>query len=249
MWMQILQAAGLPLIGRAYPSYWEEVLGDFNTRGFHESRLRAGIWWKTNPDPESGAYLFPDQTQRHLVKVFIEGLTRTDIAFVDRVVGTMRDWRSFTRSFASLEQTERDYYSQREVPFPVPARDLPIPYQWWLLNYELVRDIATRRYPVRLTTYDRVLRDPPHEIGRMLDWIEVDDPQARRAAIACVEGTLRTPREALAVEDEVEPDVVEIFDALFDTVDRGEIISPALIGRMNLVQQMLQERFHKDHEE
>ena len=90
LWMQILAAAGLPVIGEKVPASWEALAAEFNPGGFYESELTAGIYYKTNPHPRSGAYLFPEQTREHAVKVFVPGLVRSDVAFIDRVIATVR---------------------------------------------------------------------------------------------------------------------------------------------------------------
>ena len=107
MWMQILAAAGIEVIGERRPQHWSEHLTAANPDGFYESELVAGIYFRTNPHPISGAFLFPDQTMHHAVKVFIPGLIRTDLAFIDRVIATMRPWRAFARSRARLQALTR----------------------------------------------------------------------------------------------------------------------------------------------
>jgi hypothetical protein len=245
MWMQVLQAAGFPVIGSAYPAHWGQALGAFNQRGFFESRLRSGIWWRTNPNPETGAYLFPEQTQRHLVKVFVDGLVRTDVAFVDHVVVTMRDWRSYSRSFGDIRQTERAWFEEQGLPFPSDDKTLPPPYQWWRQNYDLVRDIATRRHQASFTTYDHVLRAPKACITQILDRLEVVDPARRAAAIACIEPSLHTPRPVHPSEAMVPPEDAAVFDLLFTTVDQGHPIGPELIEEMNALQERLQPRLEE----
>ena len=65
MWMQILIAAGFPHIGEAFPMRWEQTIKAANPDGFFESHLRRGVFYKTNPHPKTGAYLFPEQVQHH----------------------------------------------------------------------------------------------------------------------------------------------------------------------------------------
>lgn len=243
MWMQVLQAAGLPPIGSAYPAYWEEALGEFNRGGFHESRLRAGIWWRTNPHPETGAYLFPEATRRHAVKVFADGLVRTDVAFIDFVVVTLRDWRSFTRSFDALHAREVAWYEEQGLEFPAGARARPLPYQWWRQNFEVVRDIATRRHPARFTTYDRVVRDAAGEVGAVLDRLDLRAKAARDAAIAAVKPEFRTDRSVHPDEASVDPQDAAAFDALFETVDAGRAIDPPLIAVLNEAEVRIRARF------
>lgn len=106
LWMQMLGAAGYSIIGEAFPSVWEESIREANPRGFFESRLRQGVFFATNPDPESGEFIFPDPSKNHAVKVFVPGLVRTDYAFIDRVVGTMRHWSAYSTSLSRLYELE-----------------------------------------------------------------------------------------------------------------------------------------------
>src|ERR1700689_1547774 len=93
MWMQILIAAGIPHCGSAFPKDWEVTLKDANKEGFYESLLRTGIYYATNPPPRTGAYFFPEQVERHCVKVFIPGLVRSDRAYIGKVIASVREWR------------------------------------------------------------------------------------------------------------------------------------------------------------
>ena len=120
MWMQVLEAAGYKWIGQHYLGAWEKSIQAANPRGFYESRLRQGIFFATNPDPATGAFLPPDATRRHVVKVFIPGLIRTDLAYLDRALATLRPWREQVVSlrrlyamedafFATLPDDQREY--------------------------------------------------------------------------------------------------------------------------------------------
>ena len=93
MWMQILRDGGIELIGEAFPKKWDQTIREANPHGFYESPLRRGINFTTNPHPQTGAYLAPEPTRNHAVKVFAPGLVRSDLAYIDRVVVTMRPWR------------------------------------------------------------------------------------------------------------------------------------------------------------
>ncbi len=245
MWMQILQAAGFPVIGERFPRKWEKTIRDANPAGFYESRLRQGIYFATNPNPKTGAFLHPKQTRRHAVKVFIPGLCRTDYAYLDRVLATMRDWREYTRSLERLYALEDAFNRTR------PLRDgeteeqrqgalarvaerrgkLPPPIEWWFETYELVRDVATRRYPFHLVTYRRLLEDPDKEIRRVVEWIGEGDADA---AIGAVKPELRT-QEAPEVDVSgiLDADAVAVMDAVYDSVHQRGRLDAALLGRMN----------------
>ena len=165
MWMQLMQAAGVPVIGEAFSSVWRDTIYDANPHGFYESPLRRGVYYATNPDPKSGAFLHPNDVRGAAVKVFVPGLCRTDLAYVDRVVATVRDWREYGTSLRRLLSMEAEALARRDgKPRDETPRHEPL-LEWWLENYLLIRDVATRRYPIRLVSYARVVNEP-HQIGR-----------------------------------------------------------------------------------
>src|SRR5690606_3556008 len=102
MWMQILKASGLQLLGDAFPGRWGETIREANPDGFYESVYRRGINFQTNPHPQTGEYLHHDQTRDVAVKGFVPGLVRSDMAFITKVLATMRPWREYHHSVARL---------------------------------------------------------------------------------------------------------------------------------------------------
>jgi hypothetical protein len=185
MWMQVLRGAGFPIIGTPFPGAWEQSIKAANPEGFFESPFRKGIYYATNPDPKTGAFLHPKAVQDHVVKVFVPGLIRSDMAYLRRVLATMRNWRSYGPSLKRLYDLEDHYMNTRplrqgeseeqrgEIAKEVVRRrgNLPPPIEWWLESYDLIRDVTTRKYPFHLVTYERLLADPEHEIQKALGWI------------------------------------------------------------------------------
>lgn len=218
MWMQALVAAGFPAIGTAFPSNWGDTLRHHNPRGFYESQFRLGVNFETNPHPATGQFLFPSDVARHLVKVFPGGLVRSDYGYIDQVVATIRDWRSYDQSIRKLGADDR----------PGKERALPPWLEWWLENYALIRDVAIRRHAVVMTSYDAVLRDPEKEIGHVVDWLGGED---RAAAVASVDKQLQ--RSARVAEDSPDESIVAVFDELYDSIDRERRVPSALVQRMN----------------
>ena len=247
MWMQLLSAAGFPPIGAAFPRNWETTIKDANPAGFWESKLRHGIYYLTNPDPQTGQYLFPEQTRQCAVKVFVPGLIKTDRAFIGRVVATVRPWRQYVRSLERLYQMERDARDaakeKNEDPLP-PAVYLPPVIEWWVENFSLFSDIVTRRYPFTMVSYDSVIEDPDTAVRRVFDWLGEGDADA---AVAQVDPALRTQdvtaHEAKAAgEDDVEPELVEVFDALCEVVRKQEPIEQSFIDLLNETNERLSAR-------
>jgi len=250
MWMQLLQAAGFPPIGDAFPRNWETTLKDANPGGFWESELRRGIFYETNPDPKTGTYLFPEQTERHAVKVFIPGLLKTDRAFISKVVATIRPWRQYLGSVHRLYAIERKAQKaarkDSSSPLPPPVVMSPI-VEWWVENFSLISDIVTRRYPFYMVAYDSVLEAPDETLHAVFRWLGEGDAGA---AIQKVEPALRTQahdsqNEAHQEEDSLEPEVIEVFDALYDLVLKQAPLEQAFVDRLNETNEALGPRIEE----
>ena len=125
MWMQILIGAGYPIIGEAFPMRWEHTIKAANPEGFYESHLRRGIFYRTNPHPKTGAYLFPEQVAHHAVKVFIPGLVRSDRAFIGKVIATVREWREYESSIARLYAIEDESRRAEGKGALIPEERMP----------------------------------------------------------------------------------------------------------------------------
>lgn len=235
MWMQLLRAGGLPVFGEAFPLGWGDTIRDANRRGFYESMLRHGVYWRTNPHPKTGAYFFPEQVERHAVKVFVPGLVRTDRAYIGRVVATVRHWREYPQSLTRLRSMERDAAERSGTALPEPRRRLDPVLEWWTENFMLIRDIATRRYPVHVTTYDRLLDDPRREIDAVFGWFDAG-PLDRDAAARTVDVAARTADRATRTDLEPSPSWAAhtaVFDALYEAVHGGGGLDQALLDALN----------------
>ncbi len=250
MWMQLLKAAGFPPIGDAFPRNWAKTIKDANPGGFWESELRRGIYYATNPQPKTGTYLFPQQTRRNAVKVFIPGLIRSDLAFIDKVVATVRPWRQYVRSLNRLYAMEREAQEAARKDSgidPLPPVFMTPVIEWWVENFSLISDIVTRRYPFYMVSYDAVLSDPDVTLRKAFEWIGDGDVEA---AIAEVQPMLRTQGEdsddEVDVGDlELEPEVVEVFDALYDLVLEQRPLDQAFVDRLNQTNETLDECIQK----
>lgn len=234
MWMQILIAAGLPHLGEAFPAPWGDALRPANRHGFFESQLVAGIYHATNPQPESGAYLFPQQTRTHAVKVFIPGLVRSDVAFLDRVIATVRGWREYATSLQTINDLTGN---DREAElFDVP---LSPSLRWWVENFALVRDIATRRYPAHVTTYSRLLAAPQREIEAVLGWVGQGNA---RAAVDVVDPSMRTVSARCPTPTDISPTHAQVFDDLYTQIHEGRDFSHSFIEALNQTDRELRPR-------
>lgn len=227
MWMQILIAAGLPYVGEPFSGRWEQTIKAANPDGFYESHLRRGIYYKTNPNPKNGAYLFPEQVQHHAVKVFIPGLVRSDRAYITRVIATVREWREYEASIRRLYAMEDDARRREGKDDLVPLR-MPGALEWWGENFALVRDIAVRRYPVHVQSYEGLLADPDKVVREVVRWIGRGDADAALAAVKPENRTQFRPPS-----DTVEPEIAAVFDEFYAALHAGKGLSAPMLERLN----------------
>jgi hypothetical protein len=250
LWMQLLGAAGLTVIGDPFPLSWGESIRASNPDGFYESRLRGGIWFATNPDPKTGAWLHPRTTREHAVKVFIPGLIRSDYAFLHRVIATLRPWRAAVASLRRLHQQEEDWVARRDLSPDLrdsklaalrkTRGELPLAVEWWFEVYDLVRDASTRRYPVHFTTLERLQQQPEEELGRVFGWLGVGDPSAARPLVRPLAATpgATDPSDPAITEEQA-----RVFDAVYANIHQHGKLPRPLLDAMNQVQHDLEARY------
>ena len=243
MWMQILIGAGYPIIGEAFPMRWEHTIKAANPEGFYESHLRRGIFYRTNPHPKTGAYLFPEQVQHHAVKVFIPGLIRSDRAFIGKVIATVREWREYESSIARLYAIEDESRRAEGKGALIPEERMPGALEWWSENFALVRDIAVRRYPVHVQTYEGLLQQPDKVIRDVLKWLGRGDPDKALAAVKPEHRTQKRPESTT-----VEPAVAEVFDTFYAAMHAGKGLDAALLQKLNDTNELLVPRIAQIHQ-
>lgn len=237
MWMQILVAAGFEHIGEPFPGDWRELLASANPDGYWESQLLGGVYYRTNPHPLTGAFLFPEQTRFHAVKILVPGLVRSDLAYLDRVIGTVREWRQFSASRVRLRELYRQQYGL-EPHEQLLRLELPPALEWWVDNFALLRDIGTRRYAAHVCSYQSLLDDPERSIAEVLRWlgrgelaraVKVVRP-ARPASPTLVSAPAPAPADE---PSHVEAEDIEVFDELYDLIHRGLPLSAAFLDKLN----------------
>jgi hypothetical protein len=235
MWMQILVAAGFEAIGEPFPGDWPALLHEANPDGFWESQLLGGVYYRTNPHALTGSFLFPDQTHFHAVKILIPGLVRSDLAYIDRVIATVREWREFVASRERLRELNRRHEQELglEVHEQLMRLELPPALEWWVDNFALLRDIATRRYAAHVCSYQSLLDDPERAIAEVLAWLGRGDAARAVAAIKPERRTIRAPAEPPGEGPDIEAEFAEVFDELYDHIHKGTPLTAAFLTKLN----------------
>ncbi len=234
MWMQVFAAAGLPVLGKAFPRNWDKSsLREANPDGFYESVLRNGVYYRTNPHPVTGDYFMPDDVSGYVVKVFVPGVVRSERGYIEHLVANIREWREYEASINrlySLEDRDRAKHKpDAEAPFRFPPA-----LEWWMENFALVRDMSLRKYSALLQTYDDVLAHPDKVIGRVLGKIGLGDIDAAVAAVKPENRTQERPES-----DSLEPELTRVFDDLYQAVADGSGIKDSLLRDLNATNKRL----------
>ena len=239
MWMQVLRAAGCPVLGDQFPPAFAHGLQAANPDGFYESLLRNGIYFATNPHPVTGKYFRPEHVAGYAVKVFIPGVIRSERAYIGHLVANVRPWQEYEASILRLGALEDAAMTARGQPVPADRVLMPPAYEWWIENFSLVRDITIRRYPARLHTYAQVLADPEATIGATLRWLGRSDPADLASALAAVKPQHSTQQGATS-STTLPPDVARSFDDLHAAVADGTLFkNNALLRALSAQNQAL----------
>jgi hypothetical protein len=231
MWMQILAAAGFDTIGEPFPGDWRGLLSSANPDGYWESQLLGGVYYRTNPHPLTGAFLFPEQTRFHAVKIMVPGLVRSDLAYIDRVIATVREWRQFAASRTRLRELYDSHFAL-EPHEQIMRHELPPALEWWVDNFSLLRDLATRRYAAHVCSYQSLIEDPERAIGEVLRWLGRGD-EARAISVVRPERQTQHTQTPTPEPAGVEAEDIEVFDELYDHVHRGHALSAAFLAKLN----------------
>lgn len=238
MWMQVLRAAGRPVLGEAFPPAFVGGLKAANPDGFYESLLRNGIYFATNPHPVSGRYFLPEHVAGYAVKVFVPGVLRSERAYIGKLIANLRPWQEYEASLSRLYALEDEAMRARGQAVPEDRFVMPPAYEWWIENFSLVRDITLRRYPARLLSYASVLADPEGSVAAVLRFIAdapvaggvVDDLAAALTAVKPGHRTQDRPDSATTLA----PDVVQSFDDLHAAVVDGSLFTrPSLLRQLS----------------
>ena len=242
MWMQILRDAGVPIFGRAFSGDWDTTSRDANPEGFYESWFRNGINFTTNPHPQTGVYVHPTKVRGHGVKVFIPGLVRSDLAFIESVVATMRDWREYDASLRRLYAMEYEN-KHRQAGRPPQVFVDPV-LEWWSENHGLLADHITRTYPLHWVTYEETLSDPARVVTEVIQWLRVGDANAAQKT---VKPSLSTQRGAtLPVPEHVSAEHAAVFDELYRRVRERVPFDQSFIDTLNATNEALLPRIEAE---
>ncbi len=240
MWMQVLRAAGVPVLGSAFPRNWDKSsLKDANPDGFYESILRQGIYFRTNPHPTTGAYFMPADVEGYAVKVFVPGVVRSERAYIDLVVANVRKWREYEASINRLYALEQRDRQAKNPDGPMPFH-FPPAYEWWMENFALMRDISLRGYAYQLQTYDEVLREPARVIPEVLARMDLSDADIEAAVAAVKPGNRTQDEDVEPLRSEAVPDdLAEMFDELYEVVRDRRPVAGAFLQRLNATNRRL----------
>lgn len=226
--MQILKQGGFQILGEQFPAHWKNLIEKANPKGFYESTLVQGINYHTNPDPRSGAWLPPQEVTDVGVKIFADGLVKTDYGYITKVIFTIRNWQECEASQRRMDEIKSaDPELADADPNARRAALLPAGFTWWKANFSIVRDMQTRRYPAAALAYAELLENPEKIIGAAFEWLGGGDVQS---AVGAVESSLQTQKDITLVA--VNHDYGAVFDELYDTLVKDQHVTPGFYRKL-----------------
>ena len=226
--MQILEKGGIRILGEKFPADWKDRMEEANPNGYYESTLVQGINYHTNPDPRSGAWIPPQESKDIGVKIFADGLVKTDYSYITKVIFSIRQWQECETSQKRMDEIKVGRPESGGVdPNANIAARLPPGFTWWKANFSLVRDMQTRRYPSAVFSYAALLNDPEKIISATFEWLGNGNASA---AVNAVERSLQTQKDASLPE--VGHDYGGMFDELYDVLHENKPISPAFYKKL-----------------
>lgn len=227
-WMQILEKGGIQILGEQFPANWKDLMEEANPNGYYESTLVQGINYHTNPDPRSGAWIPPQKVKDIGIKIFADGLVKTDYAYITQVIFSIRKWQECEASQKRMDEIRAGRPGTGDVdPNADLAARLPPGFAWWKANFSLVRDMQTRRYPVAVFSYAALLKDPEKIISAAFQWLGRGNASA---AVDAVERSLQTQTD-VSLPD-VGHDYGGLFDELYDVLHANKQISPSFYNKL-----------------
>ena len=79
-------------------------------------------------------------------------------------------------------------------------------------NYDLIRNFITRRFPINLVSYQKLLDNPTEVIPPVLEWCGGGDVEA---ALSAVNRNLNTQRNIQSIDDApISNEYLDVFDEL-----------------------------------
>jgi len=138
-------------------------------------------------------------------------------------VATVRSWREVVASIEHMKRIPGQDEAGRIETGVHPA------LLWWMENFALIRDIATRRYAAHVTTYQRILDDPDKEVDVVLRWLGKGN---RAAALRAIDTELHH-HEGAPTPDGLDPQHVRMFDDFYEALHDGGDLTPALVRDLN----------------
>lgn len=154
MWLQVLQAAGMPVLGQAFGPRQDPR---FNPKGYFESALMHGIHAGSNPDPVSGAELLPEMPAA--VKVSIPGVALSDRRYLDRVLLSARPWRDYAASVGRLH---------RALGMATGGDEDCV---WFIQHLRAMQDAAARGWSPKVLWLPDVVASPAESITEVVAWL------------------------------------------------------------------------------
>lgn len=212
--LDVLRGAGLPVLGEAVPGAWSDAVREDVRPGYFAALADQGVYYKTNPDPSTQAYLDAGDAAGFALGMKAGAVLRTERAYLGHVVACVPHFRSTAAGGGDAESV----------------------LLWWNDCFLLLRDAATRRYPLRLVTAEALARDPEGTARTVLAFLDVPPtPTALAAARAAAPPAMPDPVPSL----DLPVTILDVFEGLHRRLDRDEGFDRGFLEHLYAVNEAL----------
>jgi hypothetical protein len=212
-WVDVLRAAGVPVLGEALPSGWSEHARASAGPEFFAALRDQGLYFKTNPDPLHQTYLSSEEAAGFAMAASPNAILRTERAFLEAVVVS--------------------------VPSPLAVADAGGPSAlllWWSDVFGMLRDASTRRFGLRLVTEAAVVRAPVETVEGVFGFLGLAPREsALEAACEVARGATARVRGPVAGETGLPASILDVFEELHARVDEGRGFDRPFLERVYAV--------------
>jgi hypothetical protein len=111
---------------------------------------------------------------------------------------------------------------------------MPPALEWWSENFALIRDVSIRRYAFHAQSYDGLLRDPERVVRDTIGWLGAGDAEKALATPKSQHRNFQQP-----VSQSVPARAAEVFDELYDAIDRRRELTAPFLLKLNETNDLL----------
>jgi len=157
--MNMANEAGFPVYGKKFPKDWEQT----RTEKSKDNQQNPSVtgFWESMANVDAGVNNqttkhLPNRVRNHFIKIFAVGIPRTDLAYIDKVILCVRNWRKQVQSWRKV------FIYNVFKNTNVKIDDLKYPYgvEYCIKYAQIIFDYVKRNYEMITIDFDELISKP-----------------------------------------------------------------------------------------